>query len=82
METNVGRYKYTQEDENPTEEQKQFKRAVVARIIKARENGVSAGKIAHQLGDKIHTVYDMLEAKAFPMSAWRAMDEALKELGC
>lgn len=80
--SNESKFKYTKEDEFPTEEQRQLKKDVAARIKKARENGVSAGKIARQLGDGIYTVYDMLGAVPYPMSAWRAMDKALRELGC
>ena len=82
MISSESRFKYTKEDEFPTDEQRRLKKDVVARIKKARGTGISTARIARQLGDGIYTVYDMLGAVPYPMSAWRAMDKALKELGC
>ena len=82
MISSESRFKYTKEDEFPTDEQRRLKKDVVARIKKARGNGISTARIARQLGHGIYTVYDMLGAVPYPMSAWRAMDKALKELGC
>lgn len=82
--TNGGtRFQYNKDEESClTKEQIEFKRSVRERIIEARGEGVSAGEIANHIrGNSIHTVYDMLEARQFPMSAWYEMDKALKEIG-
>lgn len=60
----------------------EFKRGVVARIIKARSDGVSAGKIAKACnGLSIHIIYDALSATMFPKEIWEMLDEALKSVG-
>lgn len=58
------------------------KRSIYKRLEKAKKDHVPVGKIAAQderVG--IHTVYDMLEAKALPAEVWEAMDEVLKKIG-
>lgn len=62
---------------------RQFKKDVVARMRKAREDGVSASKMADAAGDivSIGVVYDLLNAEMFGKEVWSAMDEGLKKLG-
>lgn len=75
------RYQYYENDKYTTDEQKKFKKDVYARLKHTRKDGISAGALAKELSGDIHMVYDMLAAKPRPMSAWVAMDEALKKLG-
>ena len=71
-----------EEDTNPTPEQITLKKSVRERIIKARMDGVPSGRIANAMKSKsIHVLYDLLEAKRYPMEAWEDADEALKMLG-
>ena len=60
----------------------EFKKDVVARIVKARADGVSSGKLAGTDEDlSIYTIYGALEAEPYPKYVWEKLDEALKKFG-
>ena len=61
----------------------ELKIGIFKRLIRAREDGVTAGEIERRSGGKvtIHSVYDMLDAKKIPVETWEAMDETLRHLG-
>lgn len=60
-----------------------LKRDVIERLIKARKDGVSSGVIAKESskGMSIHVIYDMLEAKTYPVEIWSKVDSGLRKLG-
>lgn len=65
------------------EDEAAFKRSVMQRLTDARKSGLSAGKLANAsgYGVGIHMIYDMLEAKQFPIEDWIQVDLGLKTLG-
>ena len=65
------------------EDEAAFKRDVMRRLIDARKSGLSVGKLANAsgYGVGIHMIYDMLEAKQFPIEDWETVDRGLKLLG-
>ena len=62
---------------------REYKKNILARLNAARADGVSIGRIANACDNEIsiHTVYDMLEAKVFPLEMWEQMDDTLKAIG-
>lgn len=61
----------------------QFKREVIRRLQRARTMGASVGLLADTCGDNvsIHTIYDVLEAKRFPLEIWEEVSKGLERLG-
>ena len=64
-------------------EESELKKDIVDRIKKARADGVPTGKIVKECSEtmSIHIIYDMLEAKMFPIEVWEKVDKGLKKLG-
>lgn len=60
-----------------------LKRDVLARLMRARSEGIKAGQIVEASGDSlnIYIIYDMMNAETFAEEKWLEMDSALKCLG-
>lgn len=60
-----------------------YKQDIVARIRKARAEGVSSGRIARESDGSIglHQIFDALDSKQLGPETWQGIDDALKRLG-
>ena len=61
----------------------ELKKDVRERIIKARTDGVSTGRMANIAGDgiSIEVIYGMIGAIPVPIESWQKMDKVLKKMG-
>ena len=61
----------------------ELKKGVIAKIQKARKDGMTIGRLeaACPPGITLHVIYDMLNAGLLPIEIWQEMDDVMSGLG-
>jgi hypothetical protein len=60
----------------------EFKKSVIAKIRRARSEGITFGEMEEACPDGItvHTICNLLNAQVYPIEVWEAVDKVMDDL--